>query len=1072
MEVSILGTLELRRDGDAVPVAGARVRALLARLALDAGRDVSPAVLIDAVWDDAPPGDAGHALQALVSRLRRVLQPGGELVSGTAGYRLAVAPEAVDALRFETLAAAGAAALRDGDPARAAAILRDALALWRGPALGELAATQRFATAAGGRLDDLRLAATADRIEADLALGAGGELVAELDALTAAHPLNERLAGQRLRALAAAGRPADALEAYEALRRRLDAELGAIPSPELQAVQLAIVTAAPVAPPTAAAIAPTPPARRSNLRAGVTSFVGREAEVGRLAALLDEHRLVTLIGPGGAGKTRLAGEVAERRLPEIADGAWMVELAATTDPDDVGASVLGALGLREARMLAASSAVAGPGAVATDPTTHLLDVLAEREALLILDNCEHLLDAAAVLADLLLARCPGLRILATSREPLGIAGEHLAQVPPLGLPPADATAAEALTHPAVRLFADRAAAAAPDFAVDDTTVTAVVEICRRLDGLPLAIELAAARLRSLPAAQIAARLDDRFRLLTGGSRAALPRQRTLRAVVDWSWDLLSEPERALARRIAVFPAGVTAASAAAVGAGTHVAPDDVPELLAALVDRSLLTLVDRDHGRYRMLETIREYGIERLEEEGELAGVRTAHARHFAALVEEADPHLRRREQLTWFTLLQAERENVLSALRWLAEIGDAAATLELAVTSCWFWLLSSSQSDATAVLRTAVAVPGDADPLDRLIAEALLSLGDDETEAELHERAREMLDRFSALDAGRRPLVVATLPVLAWITGEADRAEKLFATAAAHPDPWVRAAVPLARAQGAENHGDVAAVRTHLTAALAAFRALGERWGLNATLVSMGGLCLLEEDLDGAARALEEARALMAELGADAEQAMLHMRLADVRARQGDFAAALHHARLARDATDLGGDESAMTAAALAGVLWRLDERDEALEVLAHAVATIDRLGPGNPGRGHAEALVRATAALLELAAGRADVARAMAAGAYPAAVGTDDMPVVAIVGVAVATLAHHDGAPRDAAEILGAAARLRGSADRTNPDVVALIAPLRAALGDDGFEAAFAAGRALDRDAALARLDPASYA
>ncbi len=1065
MEVSILGTLELRRDGDAVPISGARVRALLARLALDAGRDVSPAVLIDAVWDDAPPGDAGHALQALVSRLRRVLDPGGELVSGTAGYRLQVDPTAIDARRFETLAAEGAAALRDGDPVRAATILRDALALWRGPALGELAGTQRFATAAGSRLDDLRLAATADRIEAELALGAGGELVAELDALTAAHPLHERLAGQRLRALAAAGRSADALEAYEALRLRLDAELGAVPSPELQAAQLAIVTAAPTAPAAAAS-------RRSNLRAGVTSFVGREAEVGRLDALLDEHRLVTLIGPGGAGKTRLAGEVAGRRLPEIADGAWMVELAATTDPDDVGASVLGALGLREARMLAGSSPVAGSGAGAADPTAHLVDVLAERETLVILDNCEHLLDATAVLADLLLAQCPALRILATSREPLGIAGEHLAQVPPLGLPPADASAEEALAHPAVRLFADRAAAAAPDFAVDATTVAAVVEICRRLDGLPLAIELAAARLRSLSAAQIAARLDDRFRLLTGGSRAALPRQRTLRAVVDWSWELLSEPERALARRTAVFPAGVTVASATAVGVGAHVSDDDVPELLAALVDRSLLTLVDREHGRYRMLETIREYGIERLEEAGELADVRTAHARHFAALVEEADPRLRRREQLTWFALLQAERENVLSALRWLAEIGDAAAALKLAVSSCWFWLLASSQSDATAALRVAVAVPGGADLLDRLIAESILSLGDDETEAELRGRMGEILDRLAMMDLTARPIAVAVLPVLAWVTGSPERGEALFDAARAHPDPWVRATVPLALGHDAENRGDLPAVREHLTAALAAFRAIGDRWGLNATLLSIGGLCLLEEDLDGAARALEEARELMSELGADAEQAMLHLRLADVHSRQGDLAAALHHARLARDATDLGGDESAMTESALARVLWLLDEREEALEVLAHAVATVERRNSGSPARGHADALVRGSAALIELDAGRPEEARRLIAAAYPAAVGTDDLPVVALVGLAVAALAHHDGAPVDAAEILGAAARLRGSADRTNPDVVALTTRLRDELGDAAFEAAFAAGRALDRDAALARLDPASYA
>ncbi|WP_051222373.1 BTAD domain-containing putative transcriptional regulator [Conexibacter woesei] len=1023
MEVSILGTLELRRGGDAVPVAGARVRALLARLALDAGRDLSPATLIDAVWDDEPPRDAGHALQALVSRLRRVLDPGGELVSGTAGYRLQVDPDAVDALRFETLAAAGAAALRDGDPRRAAATLRDALALWRGPALGELAATQRFATLAGSRLDDLRLAATADRIEADLALGAGGELVAELDALTAAHPLHERLAGQRLRALAAAGRPADALAAYEALRVRLDAELGAVPSPELQAVQLAIVTAAPST--TSTTSAPTTAARRSNLRAGVTSFVGREADVGRLAGLLDEHRLVTLIGPGGAGKTRLAGEVAGRRLAATADGAWMVELAATTDPGDVGASVLGALGLREARLLAASTPVgAATTAGGGDPTEHLVDVLAERETLIILDNCEHLLDAAAVLADLLLARCPALRILATSREPLGIAGEHLAQVSPLGLPPAGATADEALTHPAVRLLADRAAAAAPDFAVDDSTVAAVVEICRRLDGLPLAIELAAARLRSLSAAQIAERLDDRFRLLTGGSRVALPRQRTLRAVVDWSWDLLSEPERALARRLAVFPAGVTADSAAAVGTGAHVAADDVPELLAALVDRSLLTLVDRDQGRYRMLETIREYGIERLDEAGELAAVRTAHARHFAALVDEAEPHLRRAEQLTWFRLLQAERENVLSALRWLAETGDAAAALRLAVSSCWFWLLASSQSDAMAALRVASAVPGDADPLDRLLAEAMLGMADNDGESEeaIRDAVRELLDRLDALDLSARPVVTAAMPALAWVTGDRERADALFAAARAHPDPWVRASVPLVLAQDAENRGELAAVREHLTAALAAYRATGERWAINATLISLGGLCLLEEDLDGAGQALEDARELMAELGADGDQAMLQMRLADVRERQGELAAALHHARLARDATDLGGDESAMTAAGLARVLWSLGERDEAREVLAHAVATVDRLGRGRGPRGHADALVRGTAALIELDDDRADVARELLAGAWPAAVGTEDLPVVALVGIGVAALAHHDGDANGAAEMLGGApARLR---------------------------------------------------
>jgi tetratricopeptide (TPR) repeat protein len=621
----------------------------------------------------------------------------------------------------------------------------------------------------------------------------------------------------------------------------------------------------------------------------------------------------------------------------------------------------------------------------------------------------------------------------------------------------------------VRLFADRAAAADPGFAVDDATVADVVEICRRLDGLPLAIELAAARLRSLPVAQIAARLDDRFRLLTGGSRAVLPRQRTLRAVVDWSWDLLSEPERAAARRLAVFTAGITPDSAVAVCAGPDVDADDVLDLLAALVDRSLLVLVDRDAPRYRMLETIREYGIERLEEAGELGTTRTAHARHFEALVDEADRHLRGPDQLTWFHRLQAERENVLAALRWLGDLGDARGALRLAVSLSWFWLLSGSPADATAAMHIALAVPGDADVLDRIIAENLVRFGDDDRDEDVAQAIKEVLDELETLDLSARPLVVAAMPVLAWVTGERERAERLFERARAHADPWVRASVPLTLAQGAENEGDLEAMAEHFDAALAAFGDLGERWGLTVTLTGLGGLRMLQDDLEGAAAALDEARALLADLGADAEHAMLHLRLADVRQRQGDLAGAAAHARQARDATDLGGVESALMTSALARIVWCLGDHDEALELIGHALSTIERVGPGRPERGHVHALVRASAAMIELDSGRPDAARVLLAGAFPAALGTEDLPIVAHVGVAVASLAAHDGDATGAAQLLGAAARLRGSEDLTNPEIARLTATLRAVLGDDGFTAAFAIGRALDRAAATARLAPA---
>jgi predicted ATPase/DNA-binding SARP family transcriptional activator len=1074
VRVAILGALEVRRDERLVPVAGGRVRALLVRLALDAGRDVGRSALIDAIWEEAPPADAAHALQALVSRLRRALGADAVL-SGAPGYRLALGPEDVDALAFEAAARAGAAALRAGDAAGAGEILRDALSAWRGPALGELAGALRFASEAADRLEALRLAATADRIEAELLLGSGAGLVSELDALTAAHPLHERLAAQRMRALATAGRAAEALDAYEQVRLRLDAELGAVPSADLRAAHLAVIDGSAGATASSAPIPAAPraaPPRRTNLRHALTSFVGREDEVERLDALLAEHRLITLIGPGGAGKTRLAGEVARRRSDRAADGVWMVELATISDPDDVGASVLGALGLREASLLRQPAAgPTGPGAASeTDPVAHLLDVLAERETVLVLDNCEHLVAAVAVLADELLAHCPRLRIVATSREPLGIAGERLEIVPPLGLPPADADAQAALRHPAVRLFADRAADASPGFAVDDATVGSVVEICRRLDGLPLAIELAAARLRSLPAPQIAARLDDRFRLLTGGSRVALPRQQTLRAVVDWSWDLLSEDERLVARRVAVFPAGVTPQSAAAVCGGDGLDTHAVLDLLASLVDRSLLVLVDRGVPRYRMLETIREYGIEQLAEHRELSPTRTAHARFFAALADEADAHLRGPEQLLWFGRLRAERDNLLAALRWLADDGDARTALRMAISLAWFWVLSGSPNDATAAIRLAHAVPGDADPLDRLLAECLLLFGDDAMADDVRTNLAPLLDELDGLDLAPRPVAAAVAPVLAWFSSEPARAQGLFARARESDDPWVRATVPLALAQAAENEGDVEGVRRHVEEALVAFRALGERWGLATTLSSLGNLLLLEEDLDGAAAALEEARALLQEVGADSDNARLLLDIAGVRWRRGDLEGARDYARRSRDATDVGGIESAFAGAFLARISWLLGQEDEARELIAAALGTIERVAPSRPERGHIQAGVHAGAVLVAVAEGDLDTARTHLETAYPAAIETADQPIVALVGVAVAAFASRAGDASAAAEILGAAARLRGAEDRTDPEIARLTAHLRETLGDEAFAAAFAAGRRQERDAALRRLDPAT--
>jgi predicted ATPase/DNA-binding SARP family transcriptional activator len=676
VQVAILGPLEVSDDGGApVVISGARLRDLIVRLALAGGRPVSTSELGDAVWGDEPPADLANALQTLVSRARRALGGAQTVEQSAAGYRLAIKPDDVDAFRFQRLLAEGH--------------LEKAMGLWRGPALADAG---EFAAPHAQRLERLQLDAMVTRLATEVADDPAGGHVGPLEVLAAHHPLDEKVTGLLMRALAATGRQAEALAAYETIRGRLADELGIDPGAELQAVHLEVLrgeaaargaaggngaAAGPGAPggqgaagqgatggqgaagqatvaadgadtgngsaPTGGAMHGAPRAR-TNLRAQLTSFVGREDDVARVIKALEQYRLVTLVGPGGTGKTRLAVEVAAvaaagapdetpADADDVSDGVWLAELASVTDPGDVPQSVLNSIGLREPRLLLDSPQRAGN----RDARARLLDGLVDAHALLVLDNCEHLIDACAHLADELLSHCPGLRIVATSREPLGITGESLLSIAPLSQPMHGVPAQEAVGFPAVRLFAERAAAVSPGFEVDDETVALVIDIVRRLDGLPLAIELAAARLRTLPLAEIARRLIDRFRLLTGGSRTALPRHRTLRAVVEWSWDLLTAEERLLAERFAVFPAGATPDAVAAVCADpggptagadrVSVDPADIDDLLSSLVDKSLLQPVRAARGeatpeaggsRLRMLETVREYGSEQLAGRGEL----------------------------------------------------------------------------------------------------------------------------------------------------------------------------------------------------------------------------------------------------------------------------------------------------------------------------------------------------------------------------------------------------------------------------------------------------------------------
>jgi predicted ATPase/DNA-binding SARP family transcriptional activator len=724
VQISLLGPLEVRADSGApAEVGGARLRTLLILLAMDAGRVATTQRLIDGVWGDAPPVGAANALQALVSRLRRAV-PELPVESQPTGYRLAVPPEQVDATRFERLAGAGRAALPH-DPATAAQLLREALALWRGPALADVADAD-FARAPAARLAELRLSAVEDRIEAELRLGAGGaDVLAELEELVAEHPLRERLVGLLVRALYAAGRPAEALGAYERARTALADQLGVDPSPALAALHLAVLRGDPDLAPAAPPRPDTAP--RTNLRAALTSFVGRDEDVFRVGKLVTESRLTTLTGPGGAGKTRLAVESARNLLDQMPDGVWLVELAPVADGAELPSSVLTALGLREQALLAPRRRTLGPADLneargAGEPRgvgpkgwgvgeslDRLVGALADKRLLLVLDNCEHLVEAAAATVDRLLGACPGVRVLATSREPLRITGESLWPVEPLAMPPEDAPASEVSCYPSVRLFADRATAARPSFAIDERTVAPVVRICRALDGMPLAIELAAARLRSMTAEQLATRLDDRFRLLTGGSRTALPRHQTLRAVVDWSWELLDEAERALLRRLAVFAGGATVEAAEQVCASDGVTAADVFDLLTALADKSLLVVAGGQPApRYRMLETIRAYGLERLAEAGEQDRVRRAHLEHFLAMAEQAEPHLRREEQVYWLARLTEDLDNLHAALRSAIASGDALGATRLVNAMGFYWWLSGRRAEGTELATEVLAMPAE----------------------------------------------------------------------------------------------------------------------------------------------------------------------------------------------------------------------------------------------------------------------------------------------------------------------------------------------------------------------------
>jgi predicted ATPase/DNA-binding SARP family transcriptional activator len=1101
--VTLLGTFQVARGDAPVPVPGARLRGLIVRLALAGGRAVDPGALVDALWPEERPSDPANALQSLVSRLRKLLGVADTVVQVEGGYRLGVAPDDVDALRFERLAAAGRDRLRSGQAEAAASLLAEAAGLWGGsfaeatglwggsfgevPGAGAPIGPISRATTTPGTADPAAIAAiaavapavatrlvraaaetVADLAEAELALGAPDAASARLFTLLADHPADERVAALLMDALAAQGRQAEALAVFERVREALADELGADPGAALRERHLRLLRGTPAAP--APETADKPP---TNLPASLTSFIGRDDDLGRLDTLLAAGRLVTVLGPGGAGKTRLALEAARRHHHEYRDGTWLVDLASVTEPAKVGAAVLAAMGLRGAALFEGGRMVTEGGELDV-----LVDRLSGHESLLLVDNCEHLIEAVAQLISALLLRCAGLWVLATSREPLAIDGEALVPLGPLTLPEEDASVDEARRTAAVRLFAERASAVRPGFDVDSATLPEVLRVVRGLDGMPLALELAAARLRTLSLGELAAGLSDRFRLLTSGSRTAYPRHRTLRAVIAWSWDLLGGHERTVAERISVLPGGVTTASATAVCRGTPVPADEIPELLAALVDRSLLQLAP-DTGRYRMLETLREYGIERLADRGEAETVRDLAARYLAKLISQNDPELRGPQQLTAMKVIRAEYDNALSALRYLCDSGDGDHAVDLALDLAWYWQIFGRHQDATYWLAEALALPAGRPSLKRDCAEIVLLLnriGSQPVviEKEVHDREAELralTDRMLAREHELPGLPGALTAITLFFLRDLDRARAVIERLIAGSDTWLAGLAHMFRAQVAENEGDLAQVRADVTAALDSFGRVGDHWGLATALPMRALLRQYDGDLDGALADLRQARAEARQFGSLSlsDEVFIDLRWIDLHLRRGDFVEATKMIGSTRErALRSNSAEIIILVNALEAGLWvRLGELDRAEELLDAAEEGMANHFPF--GGDHGEALVGSVRASLAILRGDPAAAEEPLARAYAAAVQSRDMPVLSMVAVTAAALADVLGRPRDAAHLLGLAARLRGTHDWTDLQVGELARRGRKALGEDGFASAYEIGWNLDGKTALTRADPA---
>jgi predicted ATPase/DNA-binding SARP family transcriptional activator len=1006
-------------DGRAIPDGAWRsrkARQLLKLLALAPDHRLHRDDALEALWPDLTAEGATKALYQVLFHLRRTLDPALPRGAASPHVRLerdrivllATGGVETDVADFER---ATATARVSGGPAA----IRTALALG-----GELLPDDRYeewTLARRQALRDQRLALLAALAAAQERAGEAEEAAAALQQVLELEPAHEPAHAGLMRLYAAAGRRDEALRQYERLTRALREHVGAGPDAETRRLYQSLLTGTPPSnvpatagaagaatapaagpPPPHPLAAPGPAQWSSELPRQLTSFVGRDAELADVGRLLRDAHLVTLTGPGGVGKTRLAVEVAGRAAAAWPDGVALADLAPVADPGLVPHAVAAALGLRE-----------DPG---RPPAATLADALRPKRLLLVLDNCEHLLEACARLADALLRACPHLRLLATSREALGVAGEAPWRVLPLSLPAPDRrpAAGALLESEAVRLFVERAAVARPGFAVTDRNAAAVAALCTRLDGLPLAIELAAARVRVLTPEQLTARLGDRFRLLTGGGRTALPRQQTLRATVDWSHDLLSEEERALFRRLAVFAGGFSLDAAEEVGAGEGLEPADVLDRLTGLVDKSLVVAEAHEaaearggEARYRLLETLRQYAEDKLLQAGEAAAVRDRHRDWCLALARRATREEGGPGALEWNARVRAETDNVRAALTWCASREDGAPRgMEL------------------------IAVPS-------LFYEAFGH----------SDEYRWWLERFLRLVPARTPARARALlhlvTLLLW-QHDFTRAEAAAAEAAAIFEE-VGDAAGAAEARGTlgvvhGNLGDYARAHAHLEASLAAARTRSDQAQIIRFTRDIGLVCIAGRDFSSARAALTESARRAAQVGGRGgfpySAVLPVLRLAILDRLEGDYAAArrgLEDVQRRLDQTGAAGSR--------VSDFWR-DIAEAALGNLARAEGRFDT----------AQAILT-------------EVARRAHQGQYGA-------PLAELWSM-LGFLAIARGAAGRGVTLIAAGARGAGPIGTVHmPDVRAeapgFLEHARQALGEPAFAAAWAQGQAMTPEQAFA--------